>query len=135
VVKVGDLLSLLMDKRKCIRHAQERQFKTSCSSSHSYIILFASGSGKTYTMNGIEAMVAEDIFHLLSNGDGPNLDDTMVFVSFFEIYGGRIQDLLNQRNRLKVLEDGHGEVVITGLREFEASDPGNLMEYIESAQK
>jgi kinesin family protein 2/24 len=86
-------------------------------------------------MNGIEAMVAEDIFHLLSVGDGPNLDDTMVLVSFFEIYGGRIQDLLNKRNRLKVLEDGKGEVVVTGLREFEANDPQHLLEYIESAQK
>ena len=93
------------------------------------------GSGKTYTMNGIEAMVAEDIFHLLSIGSGPNLDDTMVLVSFFEIYGGRIQDLLNKRQRLKVLEDGKGEVVVTGLREFEANDPQHLLEFIESAQK
>jgi kinesin family protein 2/24 len=93
------------------------------------------GSGKTYTMNGIEAMVAEDIFHLLSLGNGPNLDDTIGLVSFFEIYGGRIQDLLNKRQRLKVLEDGKGEVVVTGLREFEANDPQHLLEYIESAQK
>ena len=94
------------------------------------------GSGKTYTMNGIEAMVAEDIFHLLSNDKkGPTTADTMVLVSFFEIYGGRIQDLLNKRHRLKVLEDGKGEVVVTGLREFEATDPQHLLEYIESAQK
>ncbi len=93
------------------------------------------GSGKTYTMNGIESMVSEDIFSLLASNEGPTLDDTMVLVSFFEIYGGRIQDLLNKRQRLKVLEDGNGEVVVTGLREFEANDPQHLLDYIESAQK
>lgn len=86
-------------------------------------------------MNGIEAMVAEDIFYLLSKGVNTNLDNTMVLVSFFEIYGGRIQDLLNKRNRLKVLEDGKGEVVVTGLLEFEANNPKHLLEFFESAQK
>jgi len=100
------------------------------------------GSGKTYTMGGIQAMVAEDLFLLISNDHGLNLnqggcnvDDTAVMVSFFEIYGGRIQDLLNKRNRLKVLEDGKGEVVITGLREFEADDAKHLLGLIESANK
>mmetsp|Transcript_5191 Transcript_5191/g.6355 ORF Transcript_5191/g.6355 Transcript_5191/m.6355 type:complete len:404 (+) Transcript_5191:76-1287(+) len=93
-------------------------------------------------MGGIQAMVAEDLFLLISNDHGLNLnqggcnvDDTAVMVSFFEIYGGRIQDLLNKRNRLKVLEDGKGEVVITGLREFEADDAKHLLGLIESANK
>jgi len=42
---------------------------------------------------------------------------------------------LNKRNRLKVLEDGKGEVVITGLREFEADDAKHLLGLIESANK
>jgi len=120
------------------QHSTLPLIEYTCSGKGGRATVFAygqTGSGKTHTMNGIEAMVAEDIFHLLSNGDGPNLDDTMVLVSFFEIYGGRIQDLLNKRNRLKVLEDGKGEVVVTGLREFEANDPQHLLEYIESAQK
>jgi len=95
------------------------------------------GSGKTHTMGGIEAMVADDIFSLLSQGgDGMcSLDDQFVTVSFFEIYGGRIQDLLNKRCRLKVLEDGKGEVVVTGLKEFEANDPQHMLNLIESANK
>lgn len=91
---------------------------------------------------GIQSMVAEDLFLLISddhglnlNEGGCNLNDTAVMVSFFEIYGGRIQDLLNKRNRLKVLEDGKGEVVITGLREYEANDANHLLEIIESANK
>lgn len=121
------------------RHCTLPLVEFTCSGKGGRATVFAygqTGSGKTYTMNGIEAMVAEDIFHLLSNGGiGPNTDDTMVLVSFFEIYGGRIQDLLNKRHKLKVLEDGKGEVVVTGLREFEASDPQHLLEYIESAQR
>jgi len=100
------------------------------------------GSGKTHTMGGIQSMVAEDLFLLISNEHDSNLnqggctlDDTSVMVSFFEIYGGRIQDLLNKRNRLKVLEDGKGEVVITGLREIEAENAEHLLELIESANK
>ena len=87
-------------------------------------------------------MVAEDLFLLISHEHGLNLNqggcnsnDTAVMVSFFEIYGGRIQDLLNKCNRLKVLEDGKGEVVITGLKEFEADNAKHLLELIESANK
>jgi kinesin family protein 2/24 len=120
------------------RHCTMPLVDFTCSGKGGRATVFAygqTGSGKTYTMNGIEAMVAEDIFHLLSKGANTNLDNTMVLVSFFEIYGGRIQDLLNKRNRLKVLEDGKGEVVVTGLREFEANNPKHLLEYMESAQK
>lgn len=75
------------------------------------------GSGKTYTMGGIQVMVAEDIYMLLGEGSGCRDDDTVVTVSMFELYGGRCQDLLNDRTRLKILEDGKGEVVVTGLEE------------------
>ena len=87
-------------------------------------------------------MVADDLFLLISNEHGPQvnkggciLEETTVTVSFFEIYGGRIQDLLNKRQRLKVLEDGKGEVVVSGLKEFEASNPEGLLSLIESANK
>jgi kinesin family protein 2/24 len=95
------------------------------------------GSGKTYTMSGIEGMVANDVFKLLGNdhSSSVSIHDTVVLVSFFEIYGGRIQDLLNNGQRLKVLEDGKGEVVVTGLMEFEANNPKHLLEFIESANK
>ena len=106
------------------------------------------GSGKTYTMGGIQRMVAEDIFSILAgngngNGNGNNRldgnsvkigfssEDTAVSVAIFEIYGGRIQDLLNNRNRLKVLEDGRGEVVVSGLEEFAVSNPREFLSLIE----
>lgn len=99
------------------------------------------GSGKTHTMRDIQTMVAKDMFDLLSkehwavNEKGCTMDDTVVTVSFFEIYGGKIQDLLNDCRRLKVLEDGKGEVVVSGLKEFQANDPNQLLELIYSANK
>ena len=77
------------------------------------------GSGKTYTMEGIQQLVSEDLFLLLSdeNGEfgGCTFENTTVTVAYFEIYGGFIQDLLNDRNRCKILEDGKGEIVCVGI--------------------
>lgn len=104
-------------------------------------IVFAygqTGSGKTYTMNGIQKMVVEDLFMLMEGADDEAEDDcvclskTRVTVSFFELYGGRVQDLLNNRNKLKILEDGRGEVVVSGLEEFEAHDAGQLLDLIDT---
>ncbi|EER18284.1 kinesin heavy chain, putative [Perkinsus marinus ATCC 50983] len=66
------------------------------------------GSGKTYTMVGMEARLVTKIF-------GEGRDRKSVHVSFYEIYGGRAYDLLNRRNRLRVLEDSSQEVQIPKL--------------------
>lgn len=101
------------------------------------------GSGKTHTMSGIQNLVAEDIFMVLSGihsdgsegGDICTLTNTFVCVSFFEIYGGGVQDLLNDRKRLRILEDGKGEVVVTGLEEYEANTPDQLLNLMDTAQR
>eukprot|EP00521_Asterionellopsis_glacialis_P009471 CAMPEP_0195287496 /NCGR_PEP_ID=MMETSP0707-20130614/4530_1 /TAXON_ID=33640 /ORGANISM="Asterionellopsis glacialis, Strain CCMP134" /LENGTH=694 /DNA_ID=CAMNT_0040347251 /DNA_START=117 /DNA_END=2201 /DNA_ORIENTATION=- len=110
-----------------------------CSGTGGRATVFAygqTGSGKTYTMEGIQELVAEDLFLLLSDEDADpkscSMENTSVTVAFFEIYGGYIQDLLNERNRLKLLEDGKGEIVVTGLEEFEAHDPMQLLDLLES---
>lgn len=92
------------------------------------------GSGKTYTMNGIQTLLCDDLFLLMSDDE---LDDvcthrnTVVKVSFFEMYGGFVQDLLNDRKRLKVLEDGKGEVIVAGLQEVEANTPESFLEIVD----
>jgi kinesin family protein 2/24 len=86
-------------------------------------------------MNGIQELLCEDLFMLLSEPQqsvGCKMDDTAVMVSFFELYGGFVQDLLNDGKRLKVLEDGKGEVVVTGLYELEAKDVDSLKAILES---
>lgn len=90
-------------------------------------------------MGGIQSMVAQDIFALLDDPEGDDscctADNTIVTVAFFELYGGRVQDLLNNRQRLKVLEDGKGEVVVSGLEEFEASDPTEFMTLVDTGNR
>jgi kinesin family protein 2/24 len=93
------------------------------------------GSGKTHTMGGIQEILAQDLFLLLSSEEqnsACSLETTAVMVSFFELYGGFLQDLLNDRKRLKILEDGKGEINVTGLQEFEASDSKTFLELMET---
>eukprot|EP00929_Paragymnodinium_shiwhaense_P112734 TRINITY_DN80_c0_g2_i1.p1 TRINITY_DN80_c0_g2~~TRINITY_DN80_c0_g2_i1.p1 ORF type:complete len:933 (-),score=203.11 TRINITY_DN80_c0_g2_i1:170-2968(-) len=83
------------------------------------------GSGKTHTMCGIQRQLAEQIFKCIRPGD------LEVSVSFFEIYGGRPYDLLNNRQRLETLEDSRQEVQIAGLTERSVSSSDELLSYIE----
>lgn len=47
----------------------------------------------------------------------PRAKKLSVNVSFFEIYGGKVFDLLNKQKRLRVLEDGNAKVQVVGLIE------------------
>jgi len=88
-------------------------------------------------MCGIQRQVVADVFAHLGNtpstAQGPG--GLSVFVSYFEIYGGRCQDLLNERHRLSVREDGKGDVVIGELCEKEAGTEGELWGYIEEGNR
>eukprot|EP00624_Nannochloropsis_granulata_P006287 evm.model.NODE_46436_length_6083_cov_22.984055.2 len=88
-------------------------------------------------MCGIQKQVVADVFAHL--GDTPSTAQApgglAVFVSYFEIYGGRCQDLLNERHRLLVREDGKGDVVIGELCEKEAGTEGELWGYIEEGNR
>ena len=44
------------------------------------------------------------------------------FISFFEIYSGRLYDLLNNRNKVSALEDKNQKVQIYGLTEKEIGE-------------
>ena len=80
------------------------------------------GSGKTFTMlgsrpqiPGLYLLAAFDIFTLLQNYKGYS-----IWVSFYEIYCGKLFDLLNER-----------KICITGLTEKNAEDINILMQIIE----
>ncbi len=74
------------------------------------------GSGKTYTMQPLPVRAAADILALLERE--PSYADDGLYVSCFEIYGGKLYDLLNGRKKLDMREDGKKRVVIVGLKEF-----------------
>ena len=77
------------------------------------------GSGKTYTMMGergipgLYIMAAEDVYKFL----GKNSSGLKVYVSFYEIYCGKLHDLLNERQQLFAREDAKQNVNIVGLKE------------------
>ncbi|KAF6726008.1 Kinesin-like protein KIF2C [Oryzias melastigma] len=86
------------------------------------------GSGKTHTMGGdftgkqqnaskgIYALAAQDVFAYLNHRKFAHLD-LSVYVSFFEIYNGKVYDLLNKKTKLRVLEDERQQVQVVGLEE------------------
>lgn len=51
--------------------------------------------------------------------------------SFYEIYMGKVFDLLNHRNPVQVLEDNEAEVQIVGLKEFHVEHADHLLDLIE----
>jgi kinesin family protein 2/24 len=87
------------------------------------------GSGKTYTMRPLPLKASQDILRLMHHtyrNQGYQL-----FVSFFEIYGGKLFDLLNERSKLCMREDGKQKVCIVGLQEYRVSDVETIKELIE----
>lgn len=86
------------------------------------------GSGKTHTMGGnfcgkvqdcnkgIYAMVTKDVFKYKDAPEYQHLQ-LIVAASFFEIYSGKVFDLLNKKARLRMLEDGKQQIQVVGLTE------------------
>lgn len=90
------------------------------------------GSGKTYTMldpdHGLYVLAAQDIFRLLSK---PAYSHLSASIGFYEIYQGKLFDLLNQRAKLVPRDDGNGNVIIAGLYEYPVKDVKDLLTVFE----
>lgn len=86
------------------------------------------GSGKTFTMQPLPMRAARDMFVLLED---PQFADLSLFVSCFEIYGGKLYDLLNGRKRLNMMEDGKKRVCIVDLKEVEVNDEDIIQQLME----
>lgn len=54
-----------------------------------------------------------------------------ILVSFYEIYCGKLFDLLNNRSLLQTREDKHHKVNIVGLQQFKVESVAKLMEVID----
>lgn len=88
------------------------------------------GSGKTFTMQPLPLRASEDILKLM-NRPFYREQGFRLWLSFFEIYGGKLYDLLGDRRKLCMREDARQQVCIVGLQEFEVSDIQCVKEYIE----
>ncbi|CAJ1008880.1 putative Microtubule binding/Kinesin motor domain containing protein [Leishmania naiffi] len=88
------------------------------------------GSGKTYTMlgsqkePGLYAIAAREIFARA------NSINAVVYVSFYEIYGRKIFDLLHNRQRLFAREDADKVINICGLSEHQVTDIQEIFDVI-----
>ncbi|ESN99508.1 hypothetical protein HELRODRAFT_192839 [Helobdella robusta] len=90
---------------------------------------FSGGKGKQDCSKGIYVLAASDVFKLL-HSKYKELD-LVVSASFFEIYSGKVFDLLNQKHKLRVLEDGKQQVQIVGLKEEEMNRVEDVMRLIQ----
>uniref|UniRef100_W5KV70 Kinesin-like protein n=1 Tax=Astyanax mexicanus TaxID=7994 RepID=W5KV70_ASTMX len=100
------------------------------------------GSGKTHTMGGdfsgknqdcskgIYALAARDVFLMLKKPNYKKLE-LQVYATFFEIYSGKVFDLLNCKAKLRVLEDGKQQVQVVGLQEREVKCTEDVLKLIE----
>lgn len=88
------------------------------------------GSGKTFTMKPLPLRASEHLVRLLHQPVYRN-QRFKLWLSYFEIYGGKLFDLLSDRKKLCMREDGRQQVCIVGLQEFEVSDVQIVKEYIE----
>ena len=87
------------------------------------------GSGKTYTMRGIQNLAIESLFQ-----ESQKIKKKFEFyISFFEIYGGRLYDLLNNKNKLQVFDDSKGVTQIYGLQEILAETQEDMRLIIDRA--
>ncbi|KAK6124983.1 hypothetical protein DH2020_041257 [Rehmannia glutinosa] len=87
------------------------------------------GSGKTFTMKPLPLKAVRDILRLMHHTY--RNQGFQLFVSFFEIYGGKLFDLLSDRKKLCMREDGKQQVCIVGLQEYRVSDVETVKELIE----
>ncbi|KAL2649441.1 hypothetical protein R1flu_017569 [Riccia fluitans] len=88
------------------------------------------GSGKTYTMQPLPLRASQDILSLMQQSSY-KYEGFQLWLSFFEIYGGKLYDLLNERRKLCMREDGRQQVCIVGLKEYRVSDVQLVKEYID----
>ncbi|KAI0563159.1 Kinesin [Gracilaria domingensis] len=96
------------------------------------------GAGKTFTMAGdgaenpgLYTLAVRDVFDRIREMEADEWrvaseqgiedfepsDPPQVWISFYEIYASRLQDLLNSSSKLECREDGNNQVQIVGLAE------------------
>jgi kinesin family protein 2/24 len=89
------------------------------------------GSGKTHTMLGGADRREHGLYALAAHDIIATLRGMRLSVSFYEIYGGKLFDLLNARNKVQTLEDEHKNVNLVGLTEHPVRDHAALLALVE----
>ena len=98
----------------------------------SFLAYGQTGSGKTHTVSGIIRALSKDLF---------NISDTVIHLSFIQILGNNITDLLLDKDDdddddtggVSVMEDKFGKINIVGAREIMISDSQEFLFNTEAA--
>lgn len=61
------------------------------------------GSGKTYTISDVTKRAVHELFNM-------GQKNVQFYMSFFEIYGGKVSDLLNGKKKLAIQEDANSKI-------------------------
>ena len=79
---------------------------------------------------GLYVLAARDIFRILVQ---PKYKHLHVLVSCFEIYSGKLFDLLDERSIVKCLEDAKQQVQLPGLTEHGVNNVNELLNLMAMA--
>lgn len=111
-------------------------FEGGCSTCFAY---GQTGSGKTHTMLGMNreiglyALAVRDMFQRMETS--ASTMKGAVLLSFYEIYGGKLYDLLNDRQLLRCLEDDKKVVNICGLSKHTCTSVSEVMQKIDQGSR
>ena len=78
---------------------------------------------------GVYAQTARDIFDRL--GRPEHRSSIEIYVTFYEIYCGKVFDLLNNKKRLRVLEDQNGLVQVCDRKEQQVKSVEDVLGIIQ----
>ena len=104
-------------------------------------------SGKTYTMQGADnkgiiQYAAKDIFESISKEKGANSSESVVKVSYVEIYNEELRDLLASDTKRKsnpssliIREDKKGSITVENLKEVAVRSLDQLMELFSIGER
>lgn len=89
------------------------------------------GSGKTFTINQLQGLLSKDLFRASVLHEEDTGNSYCFTVSYFEIYGSKVFDLLSKRKELKIMETAKNKIEVPGLREIMVKDEEELAQVVE----
>ena len=82
-------------------------------------------------MQGLQNLAVQDLFERGIDYWQNDQRNFAVTVSMYEIYGGKLYDLLNNHEQLKLMEDKNQKIQIQGLSEQFVSSEEQILELID----
>ena len=82
------------------------------------------------TIPGLYLLASYDVIDLLNS-----YNDLALHLSFYEIYCGKLYDLLNKKAEIICREDKNGQVCMTNIKEIPCSNVQDIMNALKTGMK